>query len=179
MNPALTLTFLFLKKISRRDAFYYVVFQFLGGAAAMLIFNRLFPDFVGNPAVNYVQTLPGPYGIWPAFAGETLISFGLVLTVLYAGNDPRTAPFTGIFAATLVMLYITFEDPLSGMSMNPARTAASAIAAGQYGFVWIYFLAPPLGMLGAASLWKWWICQNPDFHCGLHAADGWKKNLEM
>jgi aquaporin Z len=52
----------------------------------------------------------------------------------------------------LVALYITFEAPLSGMSMNPARSLASALPAGHFDDLWVYFAAPPLGMLAAATL---------------------------
>ena len=56
INPAVTLTFLFLKKINRHDAAWYVIFQCLGGATAMLLFKSLFPAFVAAPEVNFVQT---------------------------------------------------------------------------------------------------------------------------
>ncbi len=168
MNPALTLAFLFLKKISRADAAWYILAQCLGGAAAMLLFKAAFPDFAGAPQVNYVQTLPGQAGVVAAFAAEVVISFALLLAVLYSSNDARTAPWTGVFAGSLLLLYIVFEDPFSGVSMNPARSLASAVAAGNFMYFWIYLCAPLLGMLGAAACWKIWICSNPNFRCSLH-----------
>jgi aquaporin Z len=62
------------------------------------------------------------------------------------------ARFTGWFAGLMVAVYITFETPLSGMSMNPARTVGSAVYAGIWTGWWLYFLAPLLGMLAAAEL---------------------------
>ncbi len=168
MNPAFTLTFLFLKKIDRRDAVWYILFQCLGGAAAMLLFKSLFPNFVAAPEVNFVQTQPGIAGVAGAGVAEALISFGLVLTVLYSSNFEKTARWTGIFAGCLIFLYITFEDPYSGMSMNPARTLASAVAAGNFIHFWIYLSAPLLGMLSAAKVWKTWICRKAEFKCGYH-----------
>ncbi|MBX2892832.1 MAG: aquaporin [Saprospiraceae bacterium] len=168
MNPAFTLTFLFLKKIDQRDAAWYVLFQCLGGAAAMLLFKSLFPDFISAPEVNFVQTQPGIAGVAGAFVAEMLISFGLVLAVLYSSNFEKTARWTGVFAGCLIFLYITFEDPFSGMSMNPARTLASAVAAGNFMHFWIYLTAPLLGMLGAAKVWKTWICRRAEFKCGYH-----------
>jgi aquaporin Z len=168
MNPAFTLTFLFLKKISRHDATWYIIFQCLGGVAAMLLFKNLFPTFAAAPAVNFVQTQPGIAGIAGAFFAETIISFGLVLSVLYSSNFEKTASYTGLFAGCLIMLYITFEDPFSGMSMNPARTLASAVAAGNFMHFWIYLTAPVFGMLSAAKVWKRWICQKAQFKCGYH-----------
>jgi len=56
----------------------------------------------------------------------------------------------GYFAGLLLLVYITFESPLAGMSLNPARSVASAIPARRWKAMWIYFVAPPLAMLLAA-----------------------------
>lgn len=168
MNPAVTLAFWSINKISSRDAVFYILAQFFGGCLALLVYKFLFFEILSDPAVNYVQTLPGIYGIWGAFFVEMAISFALFLTVLYSSNYETTAPYTGFFAAALVMLYITFEEPISGMSMNPARTFASAVAAGNFAFLWLYFTAPVLGMVGAARVWKIWICRKPEFKCSLN-----------
>jgi aquaporin Z len=65
------------------------------------------------------------------------------------------ARYTPLFAGALVATYITLEAPLSGMSMNPARTFGSALAAQLWTSLWIYFTAPPLGMLAAAEAYRW------------------------
>src|SRR5207249_1529164 len=65
----------------------------------------------------------------------------------------RLARFTGLFAGTLVFAYITFEAPLSGMSINPARTAASALPSGIWTSGWIYFTAPISGMFLAVEIY--------------------------
>jgi aquaporin Z len=96
--------------------------------------------------------VPGPTGNAVAFVAETVISFVLMLTVLTVSNHPRLAPLTGICAGLLVWTYIAVEAPLSGMSMNPARTFGSALLARDFPGLWIYFTAPPLGMLLAAEL---------------------------
>ncbi|MBK7938264.1 MAG: aquaporin [Lewinellaceae bacterium] len=165
MNPAVTLAFLYLKKIGRGDALWYVVAQFTGGAAAMLLAGALFPAFTAAPEVNYVQTQPGMAGVPAAFFSETAISFGMFLTVLYSSNCEKTAPYTGIFAGILLMLYITVESPLSGTSMNPARSIASALAAGNFQHQWIFLSAPLIGMSGAGAVWKAWICRKSEFKC--------------
>ncbi|MCB9307914.1 MAG: aquaporin [Lewinellaceae bacterium] len=168
MNPAVTLTFWLLKKIDRYDALWYVAAQFAGGTAAMLLFKALFPAFAAAPEVNFVQTQPGAAGPVVAFAAEAGISFGLFLTILYASNYEKTAPYTGVFAGLLLLLYIALESPLSGTSMNPARSIASAVAAGDFRNQWIFLTAPVLGMLAAGKVWKWWICKNPAFRCSYH-----------
>jgi len=150
MNPAVTLTFLRLGKIAPLDAGAYIAAQFAGGAAGVAAASAVFRQVAADQAVNYVATMPGRAGTSWAFAGETVISFVLMLTVLALSNTPRWARFTGIAAGVLVETFITIEAPLSGMSMNPARTTASALFAGG-GSLWIYLTAPLLGMLAAAE----------------------------
>jgi aquaporin Z len=152
MNPAVTLTFLRLGKIEARDAAGYVAAQFVGGAAGIVAATWLLRGLPSHPAINYVATMPGAWGTAAAFAAEAAISFGMMLMVLSTSNTERLARFTGAFAGLLVAVYITIEDPLSGMSMNPARTLGSALLAHSTRSLWIYFTAPTLGMLLAAEL---------------------------
>jgi aquaporin Z len=151
MNPVVTLTFYRLGKIETADAIAYMAAQFVGGAAGMVLAILLFGRLAADPTVNYVATMPGPGGSAVAFVAEAGISFLMMLTVLLVSNTARLASFTGVAAAVLVAGFITFEAPLSGMSMNPARTVASALFA-HSSSLWIYFTAPLLGMLGAAEL---------------------------
>ena len=98
-------------------------------------------------------TVPGSTGVGVAFAAEVAISFVLMFAILLCSNTPRVAPFTGLVAGLLVALYITLEGPLSGMSMNPARTFASAVLSGRWTGIWVYFTAPLLGMLAASDVY--------------------------
>jgi hypothetical protein len=102
-----------------------------------------------------VVTAPREFGITVAFLAEVGITFVLMMTILFVSNTPRLARYTGLCAGTLVFLYITFEDPLSGMSMNPARSFASAFISENWTGWWVYFVAPPLGMLAAAQTYLW------------------------
>src|SRR5205085_2180893 len=69
-------------------------------------------------------------------------------------NTRRLSRFTGLIVGALIAGYITLEAPLSGMSMNPARTFASALTAGEWTAIWIYFTAPLLGMLIAGMAYR-------------------------
>jgi aquaporin Z len=151
INPSVTLTFYRLGKVAREDALFYVAAQFAGGLAGVLLAVLLLRDAIAVPAVAYAVTVPGGAGTGAAFLAEVLISFGLMTVVLVTSNHPRLGRFTGLCAGVLVATYITVEAPLSGMSMNPARTVASALPAGVWTSAWIYFAAPPLGMLLAAE----------------------------
>jgi aquaporin Z len=151
-NPAVTLTFLRLGKIAGPDAVYYVVAQFVGGVSGVLVLALTSRGLVADPAVNYVVTVPGAAGPPAAFLAELAISLGLMSVVLAVSNAPRLAPYTGVCAGILVAAYITLEAPLSGMSMNPARSFGSALLANLWTAFWIYLTAPLIGMLLAAEL---------------------------
>lgn len=152
MNPAVTLAFLRLGKIAPIDAAGYVAAQFVGGSAGILAATAIFHGLPADPAVNYVATQPGAWGTWAAFAAEASIAFAMMAVVLTVSNTPHLARFTGVAAGLLVATYITVEAPLSGMSMNPARTLGPNLLAHAARSLWIYFTAPPLGMLLAAEL---------------------------
>jgi aquaporin Z len=150
-NPSVTLTFYRVGKISGVEAVLYILAQFIGGLSGVMIAAHILGARVAQPAVHYAATFPGRYGIFPAALSELIISFLLMLMVLGVSNHARLSRFTGTFAGLLVATYITFEAPFSGMSMNPARTFASALPSGIWTGFWIYVVAPPLGMLAAAE----------------------------
>jgi aquaporin Z len=150
INPATTLTFFRLGRVSRRDAGAYVAAQVAGGLAGVVLVGALLGGAFLDPPVGALATVPGGAGVLVAFAAELAISFVLMLVVLTLGGT-RLAPYTGFVVGAMVCVYITFEAPLSGMSMNPARTLASAILAANYHGVWIYFTAPLVGMLLASE----------------------------
>jgi aquaporin Z len=151
MNPAVTLTFWSLGKVNGRDAVWFGAAQFFGGLVGVLLVLALFGERFAAPPVVFVATLPS-HGTGLAFTLELLISCGLMSAVLAFSSRARLAPYTGLAAGALVALYIAVEAPYSGMSMNPARSFASAAPGGLWDGLWVYFTAPPLGMLAAAAL---------------------------
>lgn len=153
MNPSVTLTFFRLGKLAGWDAVFYALAQFVGGIAGGMLSAAVLRGMLAHPAVNYVATLPGSGGAWTAFAAEVVISFLLMTVVLRASNSRTLTRWTGLFSALLVATYITFEAPFSGMSMNPARTLGSAVPGQIWTALWVYFTAPPLGMLLAAEVY--------------------------
>src|SRR5262245_54566409 len=152
MNPAVTLTFLRLRKISGPDAAAYVSAQFVGGALGVAVALVALGELPADPSVNYIATRPGELGALWAFAGEAAASLTLMLTVLYVSNHPTKSGCTGLAAGSIVALAIVVESPLSGTSLNPARTLGPAMFAGTFDSIWIYFTAPLLGMLAAAEI---------------------------
>jgi aquaporin Z len=152
-NPAVTLTFFRLGKVAFWDAACYGAAQFSGGLLGVFLARVVLGELVAHPAVRYAVTVPGGSGVGMAFLAEVVISFLQMSLVLRLSNSPRLARFTGLCAGAMVATSISLEAPYSGMSMNPARTFASALPAQIWTALWIYFLAPPLGMLVAGELY--------------------------
>jgi aquaporin Z len=168
INPSVTLTFFRLGKIAKWDAIFYAVAQFTGAVMGVVLVAAFFGKAISHPAVRYVVTVPGQTGIAAALLAEFVIAFLLMSVILHASNHHRFSRFTGLFAAALVATYITLEAPFSGMSMNPARSFGSAFSAEIFSGLWIYFTAPPLGMLCAAELYLWWKGKFAIKCCKLH-----------
>jgi aquaporin Z len=168
MNPAVTLTFLRLGKIQIWDTVLYVAAQFTGALLGVFLMARFFKTAISHPSVRYIVTTPGPLGPWPAFIAELLIAAALMLAVLHFSNSPRLSKFTGLFASILVAAYITIEAPLSGMSMNPARSFGSALNAGVWDSFWIYVTAPLAGMITASEIYLKWKGLHAVKCCKLH-----------
>lgn len=152
MNPATTLTFVLLGKVSPVDGAWYAIAQFVGGFLGVGVARLLAGHAVSHELVQFALTRPGPRGALAAFATECTLCFILMTVVLVASNHPLLMAKTPALVGVLVMLFITFAAPLSGMSINPARTLASALHARRFSSLWVYMLAPPLGMLAGATL---------------------------
>ncbi|HMP78279.1 MAG TPA: aquaporin [Pirellulaceae bacterium] len=155
MNPAVTLTFLRLGKVSFTDFAFYSLAHVLGALSGVLLASLFATKWITQPEVNYVATVPGPGGALVAAVSEFVIAFILMSVVLLVSNQPRWERMTGLCAGGLVALYIYVEAPLSGMSMNPARSLASAIPSGTWTSFWVYVVVPPLAMLSAAQFHVW------------------------
>lgn len=149
-NPAVTLAMLHLHRIEPWDAFFYIVAQFAGGLSGVLLAAAPFWKASQHKKVKFVVTEPGKLGVAVAFAAKFVISLILLATLRLVYHSDLLKPSLGYFAGILLCVYITFESPLSGMSLNPARSVASAIPAKSWKAMWIYFIAPPLAMWLAA-----------------------------
>jgi aquaporin Z len=152
-NPAITLTYFRLRKIEAWDAIFYVVFQFAGGVAGVGIAAILLGANIAAPSVNYAVTVPGIGGTAGAFGAELFMAALLMGVVLWTSNRPAIARYTGYLVGILIAFYIVLFAPVSGFSINPARTAGSAVFAELWTAWWAYFTAPLLGMMTAAEVY--------------------------
>jgi aquaporin Z len=168
MNPSVTLTFLMLGKVARWDAFFYILFQFLGGTMGVVIAAALIGPPLQHSSVNFAVTIPGPQGPAAAFLAECVISVALMSAILWISNSRRWSRYTPFFASALIALFVSVEAPLSGTSMNPARSLGSAFSAEDYTGLWIYFLAPSLSMVLASVVYRFRRSSQAVFCAKLH-----------
>jgi len=153
MNPSVTLAFLWLGRVHRWDAAWYIMAHFTGAVAGMLAARQILGLRLADPSVQYMVTVPGEHGNASTFIGEFLLSAVLMAAVLYSSNHWRLVRFSPVFVATLTILFFVLSPSKSGFSVNPARTFSSALFAGTWQGAWIYFAAPCLGTLSAAALY--------------------------
>jgi len=154
LNPAVTLTFLRLGKIKALDAVFYIIAQFVGGALGVLLTWAVLGSAFAEPPVDFVNTKPGVAGSFVAYFTEVAMAFGIMLMVLTALASGRLMRFIGVFAGLMVATYISVLAPFSGMSINPARSFASALPAYLWDYLWIYFTAPIVGMQLAVEVFR-------------------------
>jgi aquaporin Z len=152
MNPAVTLAWLRAGRMRGQCAAGYIAAQFAGGLAGMAVAAAVFWPQISDASVAWVTTRPGESGPLAAFAAEFVMTLVLLSVVLEVSSHARWNKWTGVVAATLVAVFITFEAPVSGMSINPARSFGPAVFAGRFDHLWIYCVAPVLGALAAAEM---------------------------
>jgi aquaporin Z len=153
INPAITLAFWHLGKINARDAAAYVAAQFAGAIAGVAAAAFAWGDLVRS--VQYAATTPGQgWQSAGAFLAEAISTFVLALTIFVCVNKPRIAARTGLIAGSLVAFLVVIEAPISGTSLNPARSFAPALFVPIFRDQWIYFVAPTLGALVAAIIFR-------------------------
>jgi aquaporin Z len=151
INPAVTLVFLRLGKISRTDAFFYILFQMAGGLFAVYGLSFFLGHLLIDAPVHYAVTVPGKHGVAAAAITELIIAFIMISMVLFSSASGKHKKNTRLMAALLVCLNVIFAGPFSGFGMNPARTLASAIPAHTFTALWIYMIMPVAGMMAAAE----------------------------
>ena len=152
INPAVTLAMRLIGRISSRTTALYIVAQLVGALAGMAAAEGLLGRYLAHPQVDHIITAPGDAGSPLAFVAEAAFSFVLMTLILAFSSRPRWAPYTGLCVGISVAVFIFAAAPLSGMSMNPARTLGAAWAGADWHSTWIYLVAPPFGMLAAAAL---------------------------
>jgi aquaporin Z len=152
-NPAITLGFLATRRIEAMMGAMYIVAQLLGAVAAAYALKATFPDAV------FVATRGGGQAIslditgGQAFLLESIATFFLAFVVFGTAVDPKAPRIGGLAIGFVVAADILVIGPLTGASMNPARSFGPALASGVFEAQLIYWLAPIAGAVVAALLY--------------------------
>ncbi|QNE39765.1 aquaporin family protein [Hymenobacter sp. NBH84] len=154
LNPAVTLAFWQLGSLSATDTFWYVVFQFAGALTGGFLMEQVLAPWYTHPDIKQNVTVPGDWGVGVALLAEAAISAFFMFVLLWALHSEQRRKYAGWLLAGLLALYIAFETPLSGMSLNPARSLGTAVAAGNFTGLWVYFVAPIASMWLVAVLFQ-------------------------
>lgn len=147
LNPAVTIAFVAARRFPKSMALPYIAAQCTGAFSASFLLKVLFPQHRTLGA-----TLPsGP--VVQSFALEFFLTLILMFVILQISSGAKEKGITaGIAVGAVVGLEALFAGPISGASMNPARSIAPALVSGQMKSLWIYLLGPTLGSLSAVIL---------------------------
>jgi aquaporin Z len=147
MNPAVTIAFAFHKVFPTSQVLPYIISQLLGAFLASIMLKILFPS-----SLSLGATIPAGSQM-QSFLLEFLLSFFLMLTIhKVAEGSKEKGLFAGLAIGGVIMLEALVAGPISGASMNPARSIAPALVSGHTNALWIYIAAPVGGMLIATFL---------------------------
>lgn len=146
LNPAVTLGFFAARRFPGREVAPYLAAQVLGALMASGVLRALFP---ADPHLGATR----PAGTaWQSFALETVLTWFLMLVILNVSTGAKEKGITaGIAIGAVIALEALFAGPISGASMNPARSIAPALVSGNLSSLWVYLAAPPLGALLAVA----------------------------
>lgn len=148
INPAVTIGFRCTDVFDKRDLLPYIVAQILGAILASGTLVLLFSEHA-----NWGATLPSDT-VLQSFVLEIILTYFLMLVILFTSQNSATSPFAAIAIGGTVALEALFAGPISGASMNPARSIAPALMSGNLTHLWIYIVAPIIGAIMAAYTWK-------------------------
>ncbi|MCH2045870.1 MAG: aquaporin [Saprospiraceae bacterium] len=148
INPAVSIAFSLTNLYDKKYLLSYISAQILGAFLASSILLFLFPT-----QDNLGATLP--HGSWQqSFILEIILTYFLMIVILFVSQDKNNQAFTGIAVGFTVMLEALFAGPITGASMNPARSISPAVVSGDISVLWIYILAPIIGAVLGSLTWK-------------------------
>ncbi|MGB0521477.1 MAG: aquaporin [Flammeovirgaceae bacterium] len=149
INPAVSVAFWAAKKMPTQALFPYISAQLIGALLASLTLKLLFPT-----STLLGATLPANSAM-QSFVLELILTFFLMLVIIQVATGSKAkGEMAGIAIGAVVLLEALFAGPISGASMNPARSIAPALLSGHLNHLWIYLIAPILGALISVFMWK-------------------------
>ena len=151
VNPAVTIGLLVAKKITGREAVVYIIAQIIGAVIAAAVVYSIF-----GSEMSASVTLPSEDNIVRALILETVMTFTLVYVVLATTTSKnfKILPLAGLAIGFTLGLNVIFGGSITGGSLNPARSFGPALITWEFNYHWIYWIAPIVGGLIAAGVYK-------------------------
>jgi aquaporin Z len=151
VNPAVTIGLLVARKIGAKEAGVYIVAQIIGAVIGAAVVYSIF-----GTAMSASVTLPSQDIIVRALILETVMTFTLVYVVLATTTSKnfKIAPLAGVAIGFTLGLNVMFGGAITGGSLNPARSFGPALIMGNFSYHWVYWVAPIVGGLIAAGVYK-------------------------
>lgn len=148
-NPAVTIGFWVAKLLPKKEVIPYVISQIMGAFLATAVLKFLFPE-----NINLGSTIPSGT-VLQSFILEIILTFFLMLVILSTSQGSKElGVMAGLAIGSTVLLEAMFAGPISGASMNPARSLSPALLSGNIQTLWIYILAPILGAILSVIVWQ-------------------------
>lgn len=148
-NPAVSIGFYASGRFPGKEVLPYIIAQLIGAISASLVLKLLFPS-----SLSMGETLPAD-GIMQTFVLEIILTFLLMLVIMQVSTGPKEiGTHSALAIGGTVGLEALFAGPITGASMNPARSIAPAIMQANLDHLWIYIAAPILGALLAIWVWR-------------------------
>ena len=151
INPAVTIGVFLIKAIGLKEAFLYILAQLLGAIFGAYILTIIF----GSTDINIGATHPSEsVSLLSAFIIELVLTFFLVNSVLHCAVDNKAGKFAGLAIGSTLFVCILAGGPMTGASLNPARSFGPMVISGDFKFIILYFLGPIGGATLAALIFK-------------------------
>lgn len=149
LNPAVTWAFYIAKRIEVKKAIWYTLAQILGALLASGLLKVLFPE-----SLTLGETLPSS-GVLQSAVVEVVLSFTLMFVIInVATGSKEQGLMAGLAIGLTVWICALVGGPVSGASMNPARSIGPGLVALNLEHLWIYLLAPMVGAILSIYVWK-------------------------
>lgn len=154
-NPAVTVAFSAARHFPKVQVLPYVLAQYLAAVFAVGVLIVLLPE-----TQTLGETVP-TVEMWRAFVWEFILTFLLMFVIISVATDARAeGVMAGAAIGSVVALCAMFGGPVTGASMNPARTFGPNLFQGELTPLWLYTIAPILGAISAAKLYEWMRCES-------------------